>query len=534
MSKFSCWSAYVLSVLVYTVAVAYARPEEHIRQVVTESGKFESHRISSLPGAPEVGFEQYSGYVTIDEKAERALFYWFFEADVKDPQSAPLTLWLNGGPGCSSVGGGALSELGPFYPSKDGKSLIKNPYSWNQVSNVLFLESPAGVGFSYSNTSSDYRTGDAKTAADSVEFILKFLELYPVYAKSPFYISGESYAGHYVPQLAAALLEKNKELGESAVNFKGIAVGNAWTDSSIDNYGAIFFWWSHALISDKTYKGIIETCNFNVGGLSQNQQLSQVDCTAYVDAAGYLMVLFSIFIPMQLESDTLLFHQCNFSAVGPFKSNLQSELRCYDYVYTADRELGNINIYEIYVDVCLSASAAAETKHFAKQLNRHGVGAIGARPLTATDSYDPCVDNEVEEYLNQPDVQKALHVDIPGIPYRWIVCSDIVRYSYSDLLSSVIPVYDILLKSGIQILIFSGDTDAIVPVTGTRAWINTLNLNITRDWRPYYVNSQVGGYVTEYDGLTLATVRGAGHMVPYTQPVRALHLFKSFIDNTPL
>ncbi|CAM6105506.1 unnamed protein product [Calypogeia fissa] len=484
MSKFSCWSASVLAVLVYTVAVAYARPEEHIRQVVTESGKFESHRISSLPGAPEIGFGQYSGYVTIDEKAERALFYWFFEADVKDPQSAPLTLWLNGGPGCSSVGGGALSELGPFYPSKDGKSLIKNPYSWNKVSNVLFLESPAGVGFSYSNTSSDYRTGDAKTAADSVEFILKFLELYPVYAKSPFYISGESYAGHYVPQLAAALLEKNKELGESAVNFKGIAVGNPWTDATIDNYGAIFYWWSHALISDKTYKGIIETCNFNVGGLSQNQQLSQVDCTAYVDAAGYLM--------------------------------------------------GNIYGYEIYVDVCLSASAAAETKHFAKQLNRQGVGAIGARPLTATDSYDPCVDNEVEEYLNQPDVQKALHVDVPGIPYRWADCSDIVHYSYSDLLSSVIPVYDILLKSGIQILIFSGDTDAIIPVTGTRAWINTLNLNITRDWRPYYVNSQVGGYVTEYDGLTLATVRGAGHMVPYTQPVRALHLFKSFIDNTPL
>lgn len=45
---------------------------------------------------------------------------------------------------------------------------------------------------------------------------------------------------------------------------------------------------------------------------------------------------------------------------------------------------------------------------------------------------------------------------------------------------------------------------------------------------------QVGGYVTEYDGLTLATVRGAGHMVPYTQPVRGLHLFKSFIDNTSL
>jgi carboxypeptidase C (cathepsin A) len=67
------------------------------------------------------------------------------------------------GPGCSSVGGGMLSELGPFYPTPDGAHLKQNPYSWNKFSNLLFLESPAGVGFSYSNTTSDYVTGDMKT-----------------------------------------------------------------------------------------------------------------------------------------------------------------------------------------------------------------------------------------------------------------------------------------------------------------------------------------------------------------------------------
>jgi hypothetical protein len=74
-----------------------------------------------------------SGYITVDEKAGRALFFWFVEADVPgDSASAPLTLWLNGGPGCSSVGGGMLSELGPFYPTPDGAHLQQNLYSWNK------------------------------------------------------------------------------------------------------------------------------------------------------------------------------------------------------------------------------------------------------------------------------------------------------------------------------------------------------------------------------------------------------------------
>jgi serine carboxypeptidase-like clade 2 len=75
----------------------------------------------------------------------------------------------------------------------------------------------------------------------------------------------------------------------------------------------------------------------------------------------------------------------------------------------------------------------------------------------------------------------------------------------------------------------AGDVDAIVPIVGTRRWIATLKMDIIKAWRPWFVGQQVSGYVEVYDGLTLATVRDAGHMVPYTQPARALHLFESFI-----
>lgn len=92
----------------------------------------ESDRIIKLPGQPsKVKFSQYSGYVTVDEKAGRALFYWFVEAN-KKPESKPLVLWLNGGPGCSSIAYGASEEVGPFRVRPDGQTLSLSPYSWNK------------------------------------------------------------------------------------------------------------------------------------------------------------------------------------------------------------------------------------------------------------------------------------------------------------------------------------------------------------------------------------------------------------------
>ncbi|GLU19065.1 hypothetical protein SLE2022_353330 [Rubroshorea leprosula] len=107
-------------------------------------------RQGEIPGQPNgVDFNQYAGYVTVDPTAGTALFYYFVESP-ENSSSNPLVLWFNGGPGCSSLGGGAMMELGPFRVNGDCSTLFLNQYSWNNVANVIFLESPAGVGFSYS------------------------------------------------------------------------------------------------------------------------------------------------------------------------------------------------------------------------------------------------------------------------------------------------------------------------------------------------------------------------------------------------
>ncbi|CAI0411544.1 unnamed protein product [Linum tenue] len=215
----------------------------------------EEDKIVKLPGQPEVSFQQYAGYVTVDETQQRKLFYYFVEAETNST-SKPLVLWLNGGPGCSSVGGGAFTEHGPFKPNAAGY-LVKNDYSWNKEANMIYLESPAGVGFSYSTDSSFYNSvNDTITAHDNLAFLQQWLLKFPQYKNRDLFIAGESYAGHYVPQLAQLIVES-----ESNLSMRAIAIGNPTLEFDTDFNAEGQFYWSHGLISEDTYNFANAACN---------------------------------------------------------------------------------------------------------------------------------------------------------------------------------------------------------------------------------------------------------------------------------
>jgi serine carboxypeptidase-like clade 2 len=142
----------------------------------------------------------------------------------------------------------------------------------------------------------------------------------------------------------------------------------------------------------------------------------------------------------------------------------------------------------------------------------------------------------------------------------WHMCSPVVSYNYQDVLSSVIPDYRYLITTAhADILVYSGDVDAIVPYWGTQAWVVGLQLAVKEKWRAWHVNDtfgeQAGGFVVVYDGLTFATVRNAGHevsecvwvwclhltpdifyflKVPFYQPKRAHFMFNGFLTNARL
>ncbi|KAL9231252.1 hypothetical protein vseg_006503 [Gypsophila vaccaria] len=274
----------------------------------------ERDRIEKLPGQPHnVKLRQYGGYVTVDSKAGRAFYYYFVEADPPTPtppphdhSAFPLLLWLNGGPGCSSLAYGAMEELGPFRVKSDGKSLYHNRYAWNRAANVLFLESPAGVGFSYSNTTSDYdNNGDAKTAEDNYVFLINWFERFPEYKGKEFYISGESYAGHYVPQLAHAILQHNEHVAEdSRINLKGIIIGNAVINDETDMKGMYEYFWTHALISDHLRNQIMRHCDFSPNAITQTTPCNSATDDVELDIQ--FLDIYNIYAPICLSTNLTL------------------------------------------------------------------------------------------------------------------------------------------------------------------------------------------------------------------------------------
>ncbi|XP_019158360.1 PREDICTED: serine carboxypeptidase-like 34 [Ipomoea nil] len=477
----TCFPFVVAVVLFFSFGVIGGEGRSQLSGISSEVwARQEADRVTGLPGSPPVNFRQYAGYVRVSQKHGRALFYWFFEA-TENPEDKPLVLWLNGGPGCSSVGYGLLEELGPFLSQKGKPELRFNNHSWNTAANLLFLEQPVGVGFSYTNTSSDIgRLGDKFAAHDSYRFLLKWFQRFPQFKSHEFYIAGESYAGHYVPQLSELIYDKNKVVPEvDLINFKGLLIGNAVLDDESDQTGLIDYAWHHAVISDRLRDDIKAACNFSA-------TTSSAECDAQLN---------------------------NYFAV-------------YDI----------IDMYSLYTPTCVSnknSTATRKSVPVVRGIAPHVFSKMAGWHKKPS-GYDPCASDYTEAYLNRPDVQKALHANVTGISYPWAHCSDIIN-TWKDAPTTILPIIRKLAAAGLRIWVFSGDTDGRVPVTSTRYSLKKLGFNITEDWTPWYTdNQQVGGWTIVYEGLMFATIRGAGHEVPTFKPREAHQLVTHFLANKKL
>jgi len=189
----------------------------------------------------------YSGYVTVNPTAGANLFYYMVPSQ-GTPATDPVILWLQGGPGCSSMFGSWV-EQGPFLVQKDG-SFKANPYTWNKNATMIYIDSPVGTGFSYV-TDKKYPSDEKTIAADLYTALVAILfTQQPTYAANPFYIFGESYGGKYVPFLATNVIKHNTDPKSSKkINLKAIGIGDGWVDPYVQtgSYGPFLF--RHKLIS---------------------------------------------------------------------------------------------------------------------------------------------------------------------------------------------------------------------------------------------------------------------------------------------
>lgn len=383
-----------------------------------------------------------------------------------------------------------MYEQGPLHfenpeQSTGIPSLVLNPNRWTFNATMIFLEAPAGVGFSYA-ANGNTATDDWQTANDNANAMADFFTTkFPELAKNKFYITGESYAGIYVPSLAYTIHNRNVAGASPQINLAGIMVGNGCVGNSVGACSAqgtaisVENLYGHGLYSEKTYNAIKSTC----------KDLSNPS----------------------LACDALL-----------------SEM---------STEVGRINIYDMYTQ-CIEGNgddASTLVHSRARRIPRRHIDEV-----MEPEGPVGCIDGiAAGQYLNHPSVREALHVKSDAEIGRWTICANI-QYS-STIVDETQEIYPTLLKA-IRVLVFNGDVDACVPYIGNEEWTSTmalrLGLSVSSPWHAWTVESpygqQVAGYATNYDvpspgSFEFVTVHGSGHMVPEFKPKEGLALFTRFM-----
>ncbi|TVY57102.1 Carboxypeptidase S1-like protein A [Lachnellula cervina] len=443
------------------------------------------------------GVNSYSGYIDLDENSHT--FFWFFEAR-HNPKEAPITLWLNGGPGSDSMIG-LFEELGPCHISKNLTSYV-NPYSFTEVSNVLFLSQPLGVGFSYS----EEEPGTINPVDGSVE--------------------NSSFAGvdGRYPVIDASILDTTDLAAVASWHVLQAFLGglpsldsnitskefNLWTESYGGHYGPAFFnyfYEQNQLIENGTNKGI--ALNFNTLGV----------INGIIDEA--------IQVPYYPE----------------FAVNNTYGIKAYnDTVYDfAKFALNMVNGCLSQIDFCRATNISSATDYAicteAENICRdtvegvyYNIGERGTYDIRHPYD-DPTPESYFVDYLNLPSVANALGVNLN---YTEDANND-VYYAFQQTGDFVFPDLkddlELLLNNSVRVALIYGDADYICNWFGGEAV--SLGINYTHKeefaasgYTPFLVDDTEYGEVRQYGNFSFLRVYESGHEVPYYQPKASLELFK--------
>jgi serine carboxypeptidase-like clade 1 len=487
--------------------------------------------VESLPlfGTPPT--PQYSGYLdgtagcdTSVNGAYCKVHYWFAaaaadagDADADANKHKPVVLWLNGGPGSSSILG-LLQENGPLLMNAQG-GLMENPYAWTNVVNLLVLESPVGVGFSYCEAQTKPGTvcqnTDKFTASTSRAALVDFFQnKFPELAENDFFITGESYAGVYIPTLAYEIIKN-----APSISLTGLAVGDPCTDNEAQKDSMDALWYGHKY-------GLVDDAVFD-----------------------------------------LLWNHCQIRFPNPLMKNQISQKR----TRTNIQNINNENDEE--EPVMMSTECKVAHRKFLLSTSR--ALSQGWRDMFIDDYslFAPVTDQEdqaMSDYMNRPDVRAALHVEEAPVetwPYpeagfdytkEYKACNEDVEGDDSSVLS-MLDFYAKIVPRLKVTWVYNGDTDPCVSYEGTRTAISRVGFPEVDGggYRPWFYNktattiqvleekpamfgpdlllqstgAQFGGEIVSYEhNLSFLTVHGSGHMVPQFRPQAALHMLTKLIS----
>lgn len=327
---------------------------------------------------------------------------------------------------------------------------------------------------------------DESTAQDAYEFLVNFFAAYPEYKTNKFYITGESYAGIYIPMLMDQISQDSLKAN---INFIGSAIGNGCWGNTVG------------------------TCAFS------SPEAQQISSDFYYGHGMYSQTL---------RQEIAL-------ACGDFS---ELSVKCVKKLAEMEEEIGQFDIYNIY-DECgrdqRRALRGVVRESLAKvrealsastvEVSTPQSFSVAAGYSQALNDYSCGAATAMDAWLAEPAVVAALHVK-----------ADTVGMKYTKTATDLRPLYSTLIDK-YQMLIYAGDTDGCVPYVGTEYWTRNLNYTVEADWHQWFAQPDFdhglhkAGYAVTYDKFQFITINGAGHMVPQFQPGYALKMFEKFLAN---
>ena len=467
------------------------------------------HKVENLFNEKLYNKTIYSGYLETNETGNE-LFYIYIPSQngTEDENDDPLLLWLNGGPGCSSLIG-MLTEIGPVTTKLYTGEWFKNEYAWNKNLNLLFIESPVGVGFTKLKGNITY--SEEKTAKDLHAALDNFFDLFAHLEDRDFYISGESYAGVYIPFLTQELLNTN-----SSINLKGILIGNPMTSYQHDFERSVpDFALSHGLIDLDTYLNFTQNCPCLKPERAFKEYFGLQDfdikCKIPIENND------NEFIPEKVTK------KCN-----EIRRNIAEQISGLDiyglYRKCQPKKKNDNNDYKSFI-----LNQLSKHKHKMYIDNSDSSSESDSKEEEADILNNTCKDDpKIVEFLNEKETQIKLNVS-----KTWKMCSPL-NYSINESIKFFYRDYLPTIKDRVKVWIMSGDTDIILSTLGTKRWIYSLKSEIDEDWKPIYdEENQIRGFKISYkNGLTFITAKGAGHMLPEDEPKTAEIILNLFINET--
>lgn len=458
------------------------------------NGAPEKFEVKSLPGwdGPLLT-KTYCGFTnagTPPSGSGTQYFNYIFLESENDPVNDPVVVWYNGGPGAASMFG-LFVELGPYYLNQDSlddpkynetgiPQVKRNLYSWTKVANVIAVNNPPPIGFSYCEggkspgpSGDGYSCGDwddAKVAVANHRFLTNFFTTdFPEFAKNDLFLVGESYAGVYIPTIVREILK-----APGPMNLVGFAVGDGCMGTDVlcgatneavtkGPYYRVEFMHGHGQVSERNYRSIMKECT--EASLKTGENMSPA-CIASL---------------AQMEA----------SLGGFFDYSLYDDC-IYDESF--GRRRGGLNDYA-------------------------------------------CPSNAMSEWLNRKDVRAALNIQPEN---RFNSADNGVGMNYTLSEKNVLPIYEnARTNTSLRVLVYNGDTDPGINSMVTQDmyfnYFDSIGVEELEKWRPWTLDGKqrMGGYVVKYPGdWNYLTIRGSGHMVPEYKPAATLAFLKAFLKGS--